>query len=150
MDEDKAQKLRSFLPASMGAGAGMLVVLLVGRAYLANPFEKTRPDERPLAIDQREDNSIDARLWQDPLRALSDYIESNRAKQPQGNDGAAATEVGGADASATTTSSPQRTSVRRLLDGSAANAGNARTAAIEPDGKVAIIAVPLEGQSTSE
>ena len=77
MDDDKAQKVRSILPAGMGAGVGALLILLFGRSVVLSPFETTRPAERRLTIGQVRPNMIDARLWEDPLRAVSDYAEES-------------------------------------------------------------------------
>jgi hypothetical protein len=72
MDEEKVQRIRSILPVGMGAGVGALLALLFGKSLVLSPFESTRPPERPLTISQANPNMIDARLWEDPLRAVSD------------------------------------------------------------------------------
>src|SRR5687767_6785266 len=71
MDEERVQKIRSILPAGVGAGVVAVLVLLFGRSTTMSPFETTRPPEPRIRISQANPNLIDARLWEDPLKAVS-------------------------------------------------------------------------------
>ena len=120
MDEERVQKVRSILPAGMGAGVAAVLVLLIGRAVDLTPFEATRPAAERLRTSQSNPLMIDARLWEDPLRAVARHREVESAEVPE--------------------------ELERLLGVVAPAAGTSP----RRGGAVAVIAVALDGNSTSE
>src|SRR5687767_1759641 len=130
MDDERVQKIRSILPAGMGAGVAAVLLLLYGKATTMSPFETTRPPEPRVRITQANPNLIDARLWEDPLKAIS------------GNAPPANVEI---------TTDPKELAL--LLNGredDGSGREDNRSPQARPRNTVAIIAVALDGSSTTE
>lgn len=73
---DEQQKLRTILPAT-GAGLGALVlVLLIGQGFSnRDPLESARPEGKRLNDQLEPTWTAEARLWEDPILALSDAMD---------------------------------------------------------------------------